>query len=536
MKVFYGKGVSGGIAGGKVLILSGDKHICEYLEAENTDEEKRKFDSAVTSLMAELQEMSECLLKEGRKSERELLEANKLILTAPEFRECCYRKIEEEKMSAGSAVYKAGVELASNFENMSDSYMRERGADIRGVAQQLLNILSPDNVKAKLTEPVIIVADELTPAETMKLNKEKVLGLIVNKGAVNSHTAIIARLWNIPAITGIVMNDDWQSQRVAIDGDDGIVYINPTEEITDMLNEKNMFLRDRQEKLKELIGLANETKSGAVIDINANVGCIEDIVSASDNDAGGIGLFRTEFLFMGRVNPPTEDEQFEIYKEAAVKMQGKPVIIRTLDIGMDKTAEYIEEMKEDNPAIGLRGIRFSFAHESMHRTQLRAILRAAAFGNIRVMYPMITSMEDVLRAKQILRKVREKLAEEGIGFGEIKEGIMIETPAAAIISDLLAKEVDFFSIGTNDLAQYIFAADRQSSMFDKYYEENRAAVLRLIRHIVDNAHKSGISAGICGDMAADTTLVGEFLKMGVDELSVSPSKILELRAIVRGCD
>lgn len=537
MDTFYGKSVSAGIVSGKILYLQKRNFFSLHKSVENTDVESDKFHNAVKHLESELDNMSAQFAKEGRKEEYELTEAHKLILGAPEFLNNCVKKIAEEKLEASCAVYEAGEILATHFETMADAFMRERSADIRGVVYKLLTVLGGDTqMLPEMMEPVIIAAEELTPAETLELDKNKVLALVVNKAGENSHTAVLARLWNIPAIIGVKSGINWDGQNAIVDGEKGILYLNPTEKVVDMLKVQAEVLQEQQNSLKEYIGLHNKSQSGKTIEIYANVGTGEEVQAVIDNDAGGIGLFRTEFLFMGRQIAPTEEEQFEIYRDTAISMKGKPVIIRTMDIGMDKSVGYISLPKEDNPALGLRGIRVSLACEELFKIQLKAILRAAVFGDVRIMFPMVTSVNEVRKAKILIQNIKAELKLQNCRYGDVQIGIMIETPAAAILSDVLAKEVDFFSIGTNDLTQYVLAADRQNPALAVYSEESMQAVQRLIKTTVENAHSAGITVGICGDMAADPEVTGEFLQMGVDSLSVPPSKVLLIRKAVRNCN
>ncbi len=537
METYYGKSVSSGIVSGKILCLQKGNDYSLHVKSENEDAELDKFQTAVKKLGTDLDEMQERFWGEGRKEEAELTEAHKLILNAPEFLDYCYMKIKKESLSVKCAIYEAGELLALHFENMADSFMRERSADIRGVVQQLLTVLDGGvETVPQLTEPVIVVAEELTPAETLRLDKNKILAMVVKKGSHNSHTAILARLWNIPALIGVDIKGDWDGQNAVVDGEKGIIYLNPTIEIRNIIDVQKKSMAIRQDNLKEYIGLDNQSKSGKKIEIYANVGSVEDVQDALDNDAGGIGLFRTEFLFMGRKEAPTEEEQFEIYREAVIAMKGKPVIIRTMDIGMDKCVDYISLPKEDNPALGLRGIRLSFAYEELFKVQLRAIMRATVFGDVRIMFPMVTFVNEVRKARQLIDQVRAELKLQNYRCGNVKIGVMIETPAAAILSDILAKEVDFFSIGTNDLTQYVLATDRQNSNLTVHYKESMQAVQRLIKTTVENAHNAGILVGICGDMAADTAITGEFIELGVDSLSVPPNKVLLIRKFVRHSD
>lgn len=537
METYYGKSVNTGIVSGKVVCFQKKNIFSLHMKANNVDAEYSKFQDAVKKVEAELTEMITGLSKEGRKEECKLAEAHKLILTAPEFLDDCRMKIKEEGLDAKCAVYEAGEMLSAHFESMADAFMQERSSDIRGVVQQLLSVLGGDvETFPQLTEPVIIVAEELTPAETLGLNKNNVLAVVVKKGSQNSHTAILARLWNIPALISIEVKSDWNGQNAVVDGEKGVFYLNPTKEVIDMVDRHQEVLADKQDNLIEYIGLANESKSGKKIEIYANVGSVEDVHAALDNDAGGIGLFRTEFLFMGRDTAPTEEEQFEIYRDAIISMKGKPVTIRTMDMGADKQVEYISLPGEDNPALGIRGIRLSLTYEELFKIQLRAIMRAAAFGDVRIMFPMVTHIKEIAKAKQLIDQIKAELRLQNYRYGDVKIGIMIETPAAAILSDIFAKEVDFFSIGTNDLEQYTVAADRQNPALSVYCEESREAVLRLIEQTVENAHAANIPVEICGELAGDVELVAQFLDWSVDVLSVVPSKVLEVRVAVRRCD
>ena len=537
METYYGKSVSSGIVSGKILCLQKRKDYSLHIKAENADVELDKFQTAVKKLETDLDEMKVRFYSEERREEAELAEAHKLILTSPEFLDNCRMKIKEERLSAMCAVYEAGELLASHFENITDSFLLERLTDVSGVLQQILTILDEDAEELlQLTEPVIVAAEELTPAEILRFDKNKVLAMVVKKGSQNSHTAILARLWNIPALIDVDIKSDWNGQNAVVDGEKGIVYLNPTIEIMNIIDVEKKSMAIKQDNLKEYIGLDNQSKSGKKIKIYANVGNVEDVQEALDNDAGGIGLFRTEFLYMGRDMAPTEEEQYEIYRDVVIAMKDKPVIIRTMDIGMDKCVDYIRLPKEDNPALGLRGIRVSFACEEIFKTQIKAILRASAFGDVRIMFPMVTSVNEVRKARELIDQVRGELKLQNYPYGDVKIGVMIETPAAAILSDILAKEVDFFSIGTNDLTQYTLAMDRQNSTLLAYYDSGCEAVLRMIKMTVENAHASNIPVGICGELAKDTGLTAQFLEWGVDELSLSPSKILEVRASVLRCD
>lgn len=537
METYCGKSVSSGIAVGKVLFLNNNRELYFEEKAKDIETESERLRKGIEAVEADMAELAKGLDNCDYEQERILMDSHRLLLKDPIFVKCCEDKIRREKASAGRAVYEVGTELARSFENMSDDFMRSRGADIRDVMQQLLYALAGDKKECyTLTGPVILVAEELTPSQTLFMDKDKILAFVVQKGSVNSHVSILARLWNIPAVIGVMPTQDWDGWQGVVDGEKGIFYLNPTAEIIARAEGKQKELEYKEEELKAYSGLPNTTKSGKTIELYANVGGLLDVQTAIENDAGGIGLFRTEFIFLGRNEPPTEEEQFEIYRDAVINMKGKPVIIRTMDIGADKQAEYLEIQGEANPALGLRGIRLSLARPKLFKAQLRALLRAAVFGDVRVMYPMVTSLHEIHRVKQLVGQAKEELRLQNYRYADVKQGIMIETPAAAILSDILAKEVDFFSIGTNDLAQYTLATDRRNSALWSYYDSEHEALLRMIRLIVENGHEANIPVGICGEMAGDTELITQFLELGVDELSLVPSKILEVRKAVRDCE
>lgn len=536
METYCGKSVSSGIAIGKILFLNNNRELYFEEKAKDTETELERLRKGIEAVEADMAEFAEGLDDCDYEQERILMDSHKLLVTDPIFVKSCEDKIRGEKASAGRAVYEVGTELARSFENMSDDFMRSRGLDIRDVMQQLLYALAGDKRERYiLTGPVVLAAEELTPSQTLGMDKNKILAFVVQKGSVNSHVSILARLWNIPAVTGVMPTQDWDGQQAVVDGENGIFYLNPTAEIVARAEGKQKELESMEEELKAYIGLPSATKSGKTIELYANVGSLSDVKTAIENDACGIGLFRTEFLFLGRKEPPTEEEQFEIYRDAVINMKGKPVIIRTMDIGADKQSGYLDFMKAENPALGLRGLRLSLAKPDLFKAQLRAVLRAAVFGDVRVMYPMVTSLHEIHRVKQLAGQVKEELRLQNYRYADVKQGIMIETPAAAVLSDVLAKEVDFFSIGTNDLTQYTLATDRQNPALLTYYDGENEAVLRLIQQTVENAHVAGIPVGICGEMAGDTALTAQFLEWGVDELSLAPAKILEVRKTVRDC-
>lgn len=537
METYCGKSVSSGIAVGKVLFLNENREFFWGETAKDEKTELERLKAGIKIVEADMAELAKGLDRSGYEQERMLMESHKLLLNDPLFLRKCEEKIRKEKASAGRAVYETGVELACSFESMSDDFMRNRGADVRDVMMQLLHALKGEKREfPKLKEPVILVAEELTPGQTLGMEKENILAFVVKKGSVNSHVSILARLWNIPAIIGVLPEVSWDGKQGVVDGENGIFYLEPTGKILEKIKGTQKELAGKVEELNAYRGLLNKTKSGQTIELYANVGNLADVDAAIANDAGGIGLFRTEFLFLGRTEPPTEEEQFEIYRDAVISMKGKPVIIRTMDIGADKQAEYLKMQEDKNPALGMRGLRLSLAKPELFKAQLRAILRAAVFGDVRIMYPMVSSLWETRKVKQIIKQVKEELRLQNYRYADVKQGIMIETPAAAIISDILAKEVDFFSIGTNDLMQYTLAADRQNAALVAYYDAENEAVNRLIKQTVDNAHLAGIPVGICGELAGDTGMISRFLEWGVDELSLAPGKILEVRKIVRECE
>lgn len=537
METYYGKSVSSGIAVGKVFFLHENREFYFEQIAEDVVLELERLRKGIEAVEANMTELAKRLDNCGYEEERMLMDSHKLLLTDPIFLKKCEDKIRKAKATAGHAVYEVGTELARSFENMSDDFMKSRGADIRDVMQHLLRALAGVKRECpKLTEPVILAAEELTPSQTLGITKDKILAFVVQKGSVNSHVSIMARLWNIPAVIGVNPSVSWDGQQGVVDGENGVFYLNPTDAIMEKLKGKQKELENKAEELNAYRGLPNATKSGQTIELYANVGNLADVDAAIEGDAGGIGLFRTEFLFLGRKEAPTEEEQFEIYRDAVINMKGKPVIIRTMDIGADKQAEYLKVQEEANPALGLRGIRLSLANSELFKAQLRAILRASVFGDVRIMYPMVSSLWEIDKIKQIIKQVKDELRLQNYCYADVKQGIMIETPAAAVLSDILAKEVDFFSVGTNDLAQYTLAADRQNSALSAYYDAGQAAVLRMIKQTVENGHMAGIPVGICGELAGNMELTAQFLEWGVDELSLAPSKILEVRKAVRDCE
>jgi phosphotransferase system enzyme I (PtsI) len=423
------------------------------------------------------------------------------------------------------------------FASMDDDYFKERAADVKDISDRLIKILlGLGDSGLQSDEPYILVADDLAPSETLQLDKTKVLAFVTRKGSTNSHTAILARMMNIPALIGVVYDEDCDGKIAIVDGYEGSFVIEPSKEYSEIMKEKQQKDLYKKKLQLELKGKENVTKDGKKIDIYANIGSVSDVAAALQNDAGGIGLFRSEFLYLEKHTFPTEEEQFQTYKTVLENMAGKKVIIRTLDIGADKQADYFGLEKEENPAMGYRAIRICLNQPDIFRTQLRAIYRASIYGTVAIMYPMIISVDEVKKIKEIVQSVKDELTSQGIPFHNVEQGVMIETPAAVMISDLLAKEVDFFSIGTNDLTQYTLAIDRQNPKLDHFYDAHHPAVLRMIKMVVDNGHKDGCWVGICGELGADITLIEEFIRMGLDEVSVSPNLVLSVREKVRNTD
>lgn len=536
MEVFSGNGVSGGVAIGKLAIYHRKPKEITNRYVEDVSLEIGRFEEAKKKTAMDLERLYQKALSEVGEKEAAIFEVHKMMLEDPQFCDSVKAIIQKEQINAEVAVNRTMLEISKTFEAMDSEYMRERVADIRDVSRRLSAILSgDDNDGVNFTEPSILLADDLMPSETMQLERDKILGFITQKGSMNSHTAILARTMNIPAVVGTVMDisDAYEGMSVIADGFDGKVYLQPDKETLSKMREKRKKDTERKELLNGLKGKESVTLDGRKVELFANIGNPEDVVNVISNDAEGVGLFRSEFIYLEKDHYPTEEEQFTAYKKVAEKMAGKKVIIRTLDIGADKKVDYFNLDQEENPALGYRAIRICLDRKELFRTQLRAIYRASCYGAIAIMFPMIISLEEVLAIKKIVKTVKAELKAEGIPFHETELGIMIETPAAAVISDILADEVDFFSIGTNDLTQYTLAIDRQNRKLDKIYDRHHPAVLRLIELVTKNAHAKGIKVGICGELGADLTLTETFLRMGIDELSVSPGKILELRKKVR---
>lgn len=539
MKEYKGKSVFGGIAIGRIKVYNKSEQQVKRVHIDDTEHEKKRYYAAVDKAAMQLQELYDKAVKEVGEANAAIFEMHQIMLTDDDYKESVENIIDNQHVNAEYAVAQTGDNYAAMFAAMEDEYMRGRSADVKDISERLINILSGFNASSMVSdEPVIIVAEDLAPSETVQLDKDKILSFVSVKGSVNSHTAILARTMGIPALIGtpVIPDNDIDGKMGIVDGNSGCLYVDPDNEKLGYYRKK----QDEQLKQKELLqllkGREDITIDGRKIKLYANIGNVKDVMTVKANDAAGIGLFRSEFIYLERDTFPTEEEQFNIYRTVAENMAGKPVIIRTLDIGADKQCDYFNMDKEDNPALGMRAIRICLTRTEIFKTQLRALYRASAYGNINIMYPMIANMWEIDRIKEIEKEVRDELKQQGIDIGDVQTGIMIETPAAVMLSDELAEKVDFFSIGTNDLTQYTLAVDRQNPKLDCFFDPHHPAVLKMIKMVVDNAHKAGIWAGICGELGADTSLTREFLKMGVDELSVSPGRILPIRKIILDTD
>ena len=536
MQCFQGKSVYKGIAMGPVVVLRKNDYQVKRTRIEDAEAEAARVDVALKASQEQLQKLYDKAVKEVGEASAAIFEVHQMMLEDEDYLEAIQSMIRTEQVNAEYAVAVTGDNFAEMFASMDDDYMKARSADIRDISERLVrNLSGQGDVDLSSIEPSVIVADDLSPSETVQMDKDKILAFVTVHGSTNSHTAILARMMNIPALIGVKMNlEELQTGMTAVvDGFGGKVTFDPDEELKAQTEAR---MQEEEEKLKllqELKGKENITLDGRKINIYANIGSVGDIGYVMENDAGGIGLFRSEFLYLGRNDFPTEEEQFQAYKQAVQMMAGKKVIIRTLDIGADKQVDYFNLGNEDNPAMGYRAIRICLKQPEIFKTQLRALLRAAVYGNLSIMYPMITSTEEVKQIYEIVAEVEEELKAQEIQYKIPEQGIMIETPAAAILSDRLAEMVDFFSIGTNDLTQYTLAIDRQNEKLDEFYNPHHEALLRMIQMVVDNAHKCGKWAGICGELGADVTLTEQFVRMGLDELSVAPSMVLKLRKIVR---
>ena len=536
MQYFQGKSVYKGIVMGPVAVLKKNDYQVKRARIEDPEAEVKRVKEAVAVSKKQLGRLYDKAVREVGEASAAIFEVHQMMLEDEDYLESMENMIRTELVNAEYAAAATGDNFAEMFAAMDDEYMKARSADVKDISERLVRNLSGegDNDLSSM-EPSVIVADDLSPSETVQMDKEKILAFVTVHGSTNSHTAILARMMNIPALIGVPMdlNGLKTGMTAVVDGFSGQVIFEPEEDVRKETEKRMQEEAEKQKLLEELKGKENVTPDGRKINIYANIGSVGDLGYVMENDAGGIGLFRSEFLYLGRNDFPTEEEQFQAYKQAVQTMAGKKVIIRTLDIGADKQVEYFNLGKEENPALGYRAIRICLKQPEIFKAQLRALFRAAVYGNLSVMYPMITSTEEVEKIYAIVAEVEEELKKQEVQYKIPEQGIMIETPAAVMISDRLAEMVDFFSIGTNDLTQYTLAIDRQNEQLDDFYNPHHEAVLRMIRMVVENAHKCGKWAGICGELGADLTLTEQFVRMGVDELSVAPSMILKLRKIVR---
>lgn len=536
METLKGKAVYKGIALGKISVLRKTENVVKRVKIEDADAELQRVETARAQAIEQLGKLYDKAVKEVGEASAAIFEVHQMMLEDLDFNEAIENTIRTQEVNAEYAVASTGDSFSEMFASMDDDYMKARAVDIKDISERLVqNLAGNGDNGLDFTEPVIVVADDLTPSETVQMDKEKILAFVTVHGSTNSHTAILARMMNIPALIGVEMNlEDMQTGTEAVvDGFTGEFILCPEEEVKAKAQKKLDEENEKRNLLLELKGKENITLSGKKIELYANIGSAADVGYVLENDAGGIGLFRSEFLYIGRNELPSEEEQFQAYKQVAQNMAGKKVIIRTLDIGADKQADYLNLGKEENPALGYRAIRICLTQTDIFKTQLRAIFRASNYGQIAIMYPMITSVEEVKKIQEIVQEVKKELLDCELPYKDVEEGIMIETPAAVMISDELAELVDFFSIGTNDLTQYTLAIDRQNEKLDAFYNPHHKAVLKMIQMVVDNAHKARKWAGICGELGADPELTETFVRMGVDELSVAPSMILKLRKIVR---
>lgn len=533
MQEYKGKSIYKGIAIGRIKKYTRKEQTVRRLHITDCESEIARFDSAREEAAEQLQALYDKALTQVGQSGAMIFEIHQMMLDDDDYLDSVYNMIRSQKVNAEFAVASTGDNFSALFSSMQDEYMRGRAADVKDVSDRLIRVLSGETSDNGIDEPVIIMADDLAPSETVQMDKNKLLAFVTRAGSANSHTAILARTMGIPALVGVEIQDEWDGKTAIIDGHTGTLILDPTKEKREEMQKKKDEETARKELLLTLKGKVTVTLDGRKLNLYANIGNVSDVAAALSNDADGIGLFRSEFLYLESSDYPSEESQFSCYKAVAESMAGKKVIIRTLDIGADKQIGYFNLEKEENPAMGLRAIRICLQRPDIFRTQLRAILRASMFGNISIMFPMITSVWEVQAVKKILQEAKEELSAAGIPYRDVETGIMIETPAAVMISDLLAPEVDFFSIGTNDLTQYTLALDRQNESLDTFLDPHHEAILRMIELVAQNGHTNGCWVGICGELASDLSLTQRFLKMGIDELSVSPSYILPIRDLVR---
>lgn len=534
MQKFSGKSIFNGVAIGRIMFYSKDDQQVVRTKIADVAAELNRFETARQEAITQLNGLYEKALKEVGEMHASIFEVHAMMLDDGDYLDSVTHIIESQQVNAEFAVAMTGDNFSEMFANMDDDYFKARAIDVKDISERVVSVLLGRNNGEGIGEdPVIIVAEDLAPSETVQMDKDKLLAFVTRLGSSNSHTAILARTMNIPALIGVEISEEWNGKMAVVDGYTGTFIIDPDEETIAVMQAKQKEDEEKRELLKTLKGKEDITLDGKKIKLYANIGNASDVANVLKNDAQGIGLFRSEFLYLEKNDYPTEEEQFRVYKTVLENMAGKKVVIRTLDIGADKQVDYFNMEHEENPAMGYRAIRICLDRTEIFKTQLRALYRASAFGTLSIMYPMIISVDEVRQIKKIVEEVKQELDEQGIQYGEVEQGIMIETPAAVMISDLLAEEVDFFSIGTNDLTQYTLAIDRQNAKLDNIYDAHHPAVLRMIQMVVDNGHKHNAWVGICGELGADLTLTKTFIEMGVDELSVSPSFVLPIRKLVR---
>ena len=536
MITIEGKSVFGGVSIGKLMFYKRNEKVIRRTHVDDVDAEWKRFEEAKNTAIDQLKDLYDKAIEDVGEANAMIFEIHQMMLDDLDYLESIEGIIRTQSVNAEYAVSTTADNFAQMFASMDDAYMQGRAADVKDVSERVLDILcGVSNGTREMTEPCIVAADDLAPSETVQLDKEKVLGFATMYGSSNSHTAILARTMNIPAVIGMgeALNPKYDGEMAIIDGFTGTLYVDPDEETLAKMQEKRAKDLEQKELLNQLKGKENVTKSGQKINVYANIGNVSDLGAVLKNDAGGVGLFRSEFLYLENSTYPTEEQQFAAYRQVVESMAGKKVIIRTLDIGADKQVDYFKLPKEENPAMGYRAIRICLDRIDVFKTQLRAIYRASVYGTAAIMFPMIISVKEILRIKEIVEEVKAELTAAGIEIAPVELGIMVETPAAVMISEELAKEVSFFSIGTNDLTQYTLAIDRQNQSLDTIYDSHHPAVLRMIRMTIENGHKGGAWVGICGELGADTTLTKTFVDMGIDELSVSPTYVLGLRKAIR---
>ncbi len=534
MEQFTGKSIFKGTAIGRVLFYSKNQQQVKRIKVEDAEAEIARYEDAKAKAIEQLGALHDKALAEVGEANAMIFEVHAMMLEDDDYNESVYNIIRNDNVNAEFAVATTGDNFSVMFAEMDDEYFKARAADVKDISERVISVLTGRTTDGDLgEEPVIVVAEDLAPSETVQMDKSKLLAFVTRLGSSNSHTAILARTMNIPALIGVDIKEEWNGKMAIVDGKTGTFYVDPDVATLEKYLAEKKKEEEARELLSQLKGQPDETVDGRHIHLYANIGSVADVTNVLANDAAGIGLFRSEFLYLEKDDYPTEEEQFQVYKTVAQNMAGKKVVIRTLDIGADKQVDYFNMEHEENPAMGYRAIRICLDRVEIFKTQLRALYRASAFGTISIMFPMIISVKEVQEIKKICAEVRAELDANGIEYGDVELGIMIETPAAVIISDLLAKEVDFFSIGTNDLTQYTLAIDRQNSKLDNIYDSHHPAILRMIQMVIDNGHKENCWVGICGELGADTSLTEQFVKMGIDELSVSPTFVLPVRKVIR---